>query len=427
MIAIAVGLVVRLLMKWFVVVRITADAAAYNLMGTNIARHGIFSLSELPPIEPTVYRPPAYPALIGAVYKLAGEHLLAVQLAQIALSLTVIVALSRALSKREPRWGAVFMIAAVLCPFDAVYSVVMLSECLAATFVVGAIAVMLNASRTREWVLSGFLLGLATLTRDIYVALVPFVMAGWWLTGDGGRRERLKHVAAMALCAACTVLPWTARNYTVAHRLVPVSAGRLGFSLWVGAWAIDDSFTRNDALGERVYPSEAYSDRSEQLAFERALLARDNSTQDRLAKEMFRARLRREPIRVIGRWFVRAPRLWTGTRFELFELNPSHFARGSLSWKLAKSALWGLNLLVVLLGTIGAVRLFKRDARSRLLSAPLLFSVLVYFPLNSFESRYSQPVYLLLLALAVHTALVMYDWLVARRQAMSAQNPSVQA
>lgn len=399
LLALAAAVVLRFWMLWFIDVKVLNDAATYDLLARNLLEHGVYSVEEGPPFTPTAYRPPLYPALVAAVYAFGGPNLLAVQVAQIALGILTIVLAFLCVRRLEPgiqRW-VLWLLA--LSPFDAVYSVVLLSEALT-SFLLAAGFTIWSWTRTRwRWPLLGAALGVATLCRDIYIALPPFFAALWFLWGEGNRRGRLQGVALLLASTLVVLAPWSIRNAAVLEQWAPVSSGRLGFSLWTGGWAINFSNVR-EVDGHRVYPAEAYLDGAERRQHEALLRAKDLNALDKFYRSSFIRRIHEEPMRVIGTWIARMPLLWLGTRFDVFELNARVLPYASPQWYAAKGVLFLMNALLVVAGAWGVVTSWYRRSPLRWLSVPILFTAAVYLPLNSFENRYSQPVYVLLLIFA---------------------------
>ncbi len=89
-----------------------------------------------------------------------------------------------------------------------------------------------------RWSASAALLGLtsaaAVLTHGTMLLSVGLLLAGTTLAGVIGRSRRLALVPVVAACtAAVLVAPWTYRNWTVAHRFIPV-ATNAGFAYFWG-------------------------------------------------------------------------------------------------------------------------------------------------------------------------------------------------
>jgi hypothetical protein len=221
---------------------------------------------------------------------------------------------------------------------------------------------------------------------------------------------RRRAIQAFVVCAvgALTVIPWTVRNFEQFHKFIPVSAGRLGYSLWLGTWAINGDFTSGDARGEtRQYPAAAFWSDEERKELE--LATSDLARGDATFRAAFVERMRMAPMRVVLVWIKRAPRLWLATRFDIFQLNPRLFATGSTAWTGAKVLLLAIDCALVLVAVIGAFIALRRSSVVAWAVVPLVFTTLVYLPLNSFESRYSQPMIPLLVLLSGFAASVFFS------------------
>jgi 4-amino-4-deoxy-L-arabinose transferase-like glycosyltransferase len=185
------------------------------------------------PNEPTAFRPPAYPLLLGGVLVAAdGLHggfwtagrLVNAVLGTLAVALIGVIALEL--------WGPrVAVVAMALGAVDLPLVLVggsLLTEPLFVALVLAATAVALHARRVRRpgwWAaLAGALVGLATLTRPTgLVLLVPLALAVAW------RPRRPAAALALGLAAAAVIAPWTARNLSRMDAFIPVSGN-------VGSW-----------------------------------------------------------------------------------------------------------------------------------------------------------------------------------------------
>jgi hypothetical protein len=275
----------------------------------------------------------------------------------------------------------------------------LLSETITALLLVAAVCAILTIDRWWRWGIGGVLLGFCALARDIFLPLIILIAGCWIILGHGARSFRLVEASVLALSACLVVFPWTVRNYHVSQRLVLVSDGRLGLALWAGTWAVNGEFTKHAVAGHQVYPPEAFRSETEKEIIVGAL-AQDVRKADTIFRSLAIQRLYDDPGGVLRTYIVRAPLLWLGTRFDIFQLNPQWFPRGSQSWVAVKIILWGLNASLVFLGVSGIFIACYQRHRVLILGLPILYTALVYFPLNSFETRYSQPVYPFLLVFA---------------------------
>ena len=208
------------------------DALDYDTHAQSIALGEGFAESRG---QPTAFRPPGYPYLLGGVYALAGVETASeqerVEVARLlgAVIGTVLVALIGLVAGRL--WGrrvalAALALGAVYLPLVLVGGAVM-SEPLFAVFMVAAIAAALahrrSSHRLRFAVLAGVLAGLSILTRaNALVLLAPLAFAVW----DGRPRfawRSLLPPAVLVAVALATVSPWTVRNAVVFDTFLPVS------------------------------------------------------------------------------------------------------------------------------------------------------------------------------------------------------------
>lgn len=410
LLALAVGLLVRVgCLAGVEYDQTKGDAASYRRTAVLLLEEGVYSISAQAPYEPTAYRPPGYSAF-QAVIASMSRSFLALQVVQIALSLLAVVLLARVARSIDARMEKVVLWLGALNPFDAVYSGAGLSECVT-TFVFVAVIVAASSLRGgRRLIALGALLGVLCLLRDIYLALIPFGVGVYVLFAQRSPwRRRVWDGLAVAGVAFLVVAPWTIRNYRAFGRVIPVSAGRLGYSLWMGTWATDGSFTVGDATG-RSYPDVAFLSDQDREAVDAA----DPAHAEPLFKQLFVERIRAEPGTVLGRWLLRWPRLWLGTRFDIFELHRGLLPYGSLQWKVVKAGLFLINGLFFLGALLGAVVVWRQRSPLLLATIPLAFTALAYLPLNSFENRYSQPMFPFLTLLVGAALVSLGDWRGAR-------------
>jgi 4-amino-4-deoxy-L-arabinose transferase-like glycosyltransferase len=232
---VAVALIVRI-----VVVLATpsfvpqADAVDFDRTAVSLATEGNYPTSELTSRGgPTAIRPPLFPAALAAVYKVTGVtpkktrwewgRLLEALFGAVAVLLTGLTGVRLFGRGAGLLAGA---LAAVYPPLILVGSS-LLSESLFIPLALASVWAALvhrdSGHRLRWALISGVLLGLATLTRGNGIALVlPIGFLVW----DARPRSSWAALRApLALVAATVVLlvPWTVRNENVFGRLVPVT------------------------------------------------------------------------------------------------------------------------------------------------------------------------------------------------------------
>jgi 4-amino-4-deoxy-L-arabinose transferase-like glycosyltransferase len=198
-----------------------SDAFQYYDLARNINDGLGFSMA-FPWIEiqPTAFRPPAYPFLLAGTMKVFGESVRVGQVLNLILGLAV-VTLTWFLARRlgGPRAAAAAALCVALYPPLIANDVVLLTEPLSLALMLGA----LLALSDRRWIIAGVATGLLILTRPSAQFLV--LLFGLWLWWQIGWRRAL----GMAAIALLVVTPWIARNWSVMGSPVYVTSN--GFNL----------------------------------------------------------------------------------------------------------------------------------------------------------------------------------------------------
>ncbi|MBI4370714.1 MAG: glycosyltransferase family 39 protein [Elusimicrobia bacterium] len=202
-----------------------------------------------------IAHPPGYSLFLAPFIALGGPVL--ALWAQLLLSAAVPVLVYRlALTLRRERAEALAAgWLAVLHPMLVYFSARVMSEMLFSVLVCVFFLFWLKAwsnGRSRDAALAGFLGGAATLTRGV---MLPFggVLA---LAAFLSRREQPRWAALVAACGAAwflALVPWTARNWAVYRRFIPVSV-QGGWNLYEGQTVDPEGirFERASAMGEEA-------------------------------------------------------------------------------------------------------------------------------------------------------------------------------
>jgi len=205
---------------------------------------------ELVPLSPLgndlVFYPPLYPYFIALVSRATGS-LQAVLVVQAALGALLAPAVANVgVAAFGRRTGLVAGVFAAFYPDLVWFATRFWSETLFVVLLWWAIERTLAADATgsrRTAAVAGLLWGLATLTRELSLYLVP--LAALWMlrpraeAASGGRSRpwpRPSALVAPALLLAVTLLtlaPWTLRNAIVFRAFIPVSTMG-GLNLWQG-------------------------------------------------------------------------------------------------------------------------------------------------------------------------------------------------
>ena len=204
------------------------DDASYARVARALLIFGRYPRHRLPAggWQAGAYRPPGWPGVLWATWRVTGRSLLAGRLVEavIGAAAAVLVAVV-ATQLFDPRTGLAAGLLAAFSPLALAVGASLESETLFTALVLSATAAAL-AARNRgqlRWALAaGALAGLAALTRingllaigAIAVLAVPAASRG---------RARIVPAVAVVLVGLAVVAPWTARNAARLHAFVPVS------------------------------------------------------------------------------------------------------------------------------------------------------------------------------------------------------------
>jgi 4-amino-4-deoxy-L-arabinose transferase-like glycosyltransferase len=260
------------------------DAASFDIIANSIAHgHGYGKTLIVPASGPSSYRDPVYPAVLAVFYAVFG-HSWTVGRLQEALIGTGLVGMIGLVASQlwSRRVGAVALAVAAIHPTLILYGSGLQLEPLLALLTLGTLAAALEHRRQPRgllWpVVCGLLLGLALLTRELAIAVVPAVV--WLLAVPPGWSWRRRSVDKAALAAPALfvgvvllcLVPWTVRNEVRLHALVPTSTST-GYTLagtynttsmhdkqWPALWIppyYDPTLAK--ILLSRPHPSEAWT------------------------------------------------------------------------------------------------------------------------------------------------------------------------
>jgi len=222
------------------------DDGAFLGMAQAFLGHGTISATH----------PPGYSLFLAPFLALGGDlGVSAARWVQMLLSsATAALAYRLALSlKLERRAALAAGVLVVVHPMLVFFSVRMMSESFFLALVLGFLLLWLEAWKSGDakfaaW--AGILGGAATLTRGVILpfAAVLAAVALW------RRREQARWLELTLICGlvwAAVLLPWTARNWGVYRRFVPISV-QGGWNFYEGLTVDPDEirFKRATAMGE---------------------------------------------------------------------------------------------------------------------------------------------------------------------------------
>jgi 4-amino-4-deoxy-L-arabinose transferase-like glycosyltransferase len=340
-------------------------------------------------------RPPGYPLFLAPLCVGGCDHWRIAVVQALLFGALVLFAyeIASATLSRRRAVVATFLVACFL-PI-AYYSALALSDFLAVFLIVAGLAAFLRARRTASvpWAAAaGALLGWLALTRAVYV-FFPAMLALVVLIADGRAaltRRVLVPFAALSVAFALVVVPLFV--YSATHFGRPFASSS-GSAVWLGAMQgiteeNIDPFTRVeleavraearkfDAITDRVAQADAWIGFNAVLAYHGTRV------------------IAHDPLGYVARTPLRAVILWAGDLPVPSELVPSMPV-------LVRAAIGTVQLVLFLLGVIGAIALARRRSDAALLPlAVILYVSAVGVPLGT-EARYALAAKPLLLIAAV--------------------------
>jgi len=198
---------------------------------------------------PTAWLPPLYPLLLAGVFRVFGVFtpasawiVFAIQsVFSAATALAVWEIAIRCFSRRVALWSAwiwalypAALQYAVRWPWEMTITTALFTFAIALAIRMRGVGIPQEGSRslTRQWMLFGLLWGLIALSNATLLLFLP-VCSLWILLGTYRRKHAVRDaILAAAVFLAC-IAPWTARNYAVFHRFIPLR-GNFGAELYMG-------------------------------------------------------------------------------------------------------------------------------------------------------------------------------------------------
>ena len=202
--------------------------------------------------SPTVMRQPGYPVLLAVFYWLCGQHLLCIQILQVAfncLSLTFLFLTVRGTDEKDNPW--VLLFPALYVPW-LVLSSMILAESLFTALLWASVYLLSGALRTGKMkfhLLLGLTLGAGVLVKPVGVVMAVLSLACLFAVN----RKMLK-VSLTGLTVLLVLMPWALRNMEAVHRLT-IFPTTSGYNLWIASRPIgsewwDESEEFREATGD---------------------------------------------------------------------------------------------------------------------------------------------------------------------------------
>jgi 4-amino-4-deoxy-L-arabinose transferase-like glycosyltransferase len=374
----------------------SSDQVSYLNLARGLVTRGEYTRAPVgDPFAAEPLRPPGYPLFLAPLCLGGCDHWRVAIVQALLFGALVLLAyeIASAVLSRRRAVVATFLVACFL-PI-AYYSALALSDFLAVFLIVTGLAAFLRARRTASvpWAAAaGALLGWLALTRAAYV-LFPAILALVVLVAEGRAvltRRVLVPFATLVMVFALVVAPLF--TYSAQHFGRPFASSS-GSAVWLGAMQgvteeNIDAFTRGELEEVRAALREfdAITDRVAQADAWIALNAELGSHGTRV--------IAHDPLGYLARTPLRAVILWAGDLPVSSELVPAMPV-------IVRAGLGTLQLVIFLLGLIGAIALARRRTDAALLPlAVILYVSAVGVPLGT-EARYALAAKPLLLIAAV--------------------------
>jgi len=347
------------------------------------------------PTGATAWLAPVYPLILSLIFRICGaftyKAFLSAVMLNCVLSATATFALFFAARRMAgvpaaalAAWLWALYPSGIILPFEWIWDT-SLTALLMATILWATVAVA-SKQKLREWLGYGALWGVALLTNPALGILFPVFLA-WLAFRRSPGSILLRKFSVAALSAAFLIcLPWTIRNYSRFHRVIPLRTN-FPFELWIGNNDIFDEHAvggiqRITRYGEiRLYTQLGeleFMDEKRRLAFE---FIRTHRTLE----------MRLTARRVVATW------LGTETPWRDF--------RATDSWLIRTIFIFNALTLLGTMGGTTALFLRKSPFAVPVALVPVLFPLVYYVTHTSLRYRHPiDPILLLLTGVAIVTA-----------------------
>ena len=391
----AIALVVRLVLVSQFATKPLNDLLWGDQVGWNLAQGNGFTASQSEPRVPGIFRTPAYPFFLAAIYWIFGHTYTPVYIAQCILDAASAILLGRIILLHSSSWlAAVTSFLYAVYPYPGMFCGVVHQDILlifATLATLYAVSRAIRSDRSSLWLWVGFALGISALVKaNMMLLIVPAI---FFLLFYSARR-RVIRLAFLLLAFGITLFPWVLRNYLVFGGFPPLAAGATGNNLRLLVLELNE--------GEEALRQVGLGDpRTQPGAFFDGRMLIDHEKEE--AKRHSRELLRRWPEYSVL-ILKHIPRLWV-TRFSRWH--------GDTVALVAT----GLSIIVLVCGIAGMV-LTRKSWRTLLpLYTWVIFITLMYAPYTP-EARYTlpaRPVMLFFVAVLITVVLRRIGWLTRDR------------
>jgi len=172
-------------------------------------------------------------------------------------------------------------------------------------------------------------------------------------------------------------------------------------NIWSGSWIED----HNDVIGKNNIPKKALDTLHVTISEGEFLeIWANRANNENFFKDASVHYILNNPIKTVSTWVSRYHLLWIGTRSDLFVTSAERY---SLEWYFIKYFLYILNVVVLFFSVVGIFLAIKDRSKLILLVIPIIYSALIYIPFYNIETRYTQPIYPIILIYMTYVLLYL--------------------
>lgn len=211
------------------------DPASYNILANSIIERMEFSYT---PGKPVSWRPPLYPLFLAIIYIIGKHSYLLVGIAQALIgSLTCVFIYWIAMKFFVKAVAVTAGLISACYLYFIVSTKFLMTEVLFIFLLTASIYYFIKAIKKnflfRDAALSGFLMGLATLTRSITLFLPVFIFIVIFFSRIAGLKILSRFFITALIFFLIPLSAWTTRNYLVHGKLIPVATSG-GMNFFIG-------------------------------------------------------------------------------------------------------------------------------------------------------------------------------------------------
>ena len=291
--------------------------------------------------------PPGQPFTLGAVYAVAGAHVLTARIFLALVSSASVLLLYRLVRRLSAGVALLSAFALALYPLVTYTAETLYPQTMALFWLLCAVNVLTDHVERPSWkrlVGAGVLLGCGALTVPTILTMCPLLGIWLWWARRAGWRG-VGEVALLAVFVALSLVPWTIRNYRFERRFIPIATiGQQVFFFANNPNADPDC--KDLRLLERVYTPE--------IEAEIARTGKADEVYLRHAREF----IRKQPGRFLLFYFKRLG--------HFFDFVPRTFSSNQYTGPVARLLVGLTSGPVLLLALVGALGLLRRSRNTAL-------------------------------------------------------------